>query len=66
MTQKKKLTLYLPEELLKETQEEADRHERSVSWLLQQAWLIARDQLRAKPGVPDIMPASPADRTPRR
>jgi uncharacterized small protein (TIGR04563 family) len=66
MAQKKKLTLYLPEEILKETQDEADRQDRSISWLLERAWLIARDQLQSMPGVSELTPILPDDRIPRR
>ena len=36
----------LPPELFKEIQTESNRQDRSYSWLVQQAWLIARDRLK--------------------
>lgn len=44
-----KITLYLPQELNDEIQAEAKRLERSVSFVLQQAWLIAKDQIAEFP-----------------
>ena len=42
-TDKRKQSLYFPEEMLKEIQEEANRQDRSLSWVVQQAWKIARE-----------------------
>ena len=36
-TDKRKQSLYFPEEMLKEIQEEANRQDRSLSWVVQQA-----------------------------
>jgi uncharacterized small protein (TIGR04563 family) len=67
MAQKKKLTLYLPDNILQELQEEAERQDRSISWLLQTAWMISREPLRAMPGVQDVAPILPTspNRLPR-
>ncbi len=54
MAAKVKLTLYFPEELLKEAQNEAERQDRSISWIVQQAWRIARDQLKSYPSIDDL------------
>ena len=35
------------EELLKEIQEEANRQDRSLSWVVQQAWKIARERIKS-------------------
>ncbi len=43
---KRKQSLYFPEEMLKEIQAEAARQDRSRSWIVQKAWLIARDTPR--------------------
>ena len=45
---KNKKSVYLTEQIIDELQTEASRQERSVSWLLQRAWLIARDQIKAQ------------------
>ena len=35
---KRKQSLYFPEDMLKEIQDEANRQDRSLSWIVQQAW----------------------------
>ncbi|MCL2325323.1 MAG: TIGR04563 family protein [Proteobacteria bacterium] len=50
MATKQKLTLYFPQDLLEEARLEAQRQERTVSWILQKAWQIARDNIRDLPG----------------
>ena len=47
MKDKRKQSLYFPEELLAEIRREADRQDRSLSWAVQQAWRLAREQIRA-------------------
>lgn len=54
MSDKRKQSLYFPEEMLKEIQEEAYRQDRSLSWIVQQAWRIARPELGKYPSVNDI------------
>ncbi len=51
MAAKEKLTLYFPPELLEEAKREAQRQERSISWIMQTAWMVARDHLKAMPGI---------------
>jgi uncharacterized small protein (TIGR04563 family) len=53
-TDKRKQSLYFPEEMLREIQEEANRQDRSLSWVVQQAWKIARDRIKAFPAVNDV------------
>jgi uncharacterized small protein (TIGR04563 family) len=48
---KRKQSLYFPEEMLKEIQEEATRQDRSLSWIVQKAWRIARNEIRKYPSV---------------
>jgi uncharacterized small protein (TIGR04563 family) len=48
---KRKVTLYFNSGMLAETQKEAIRQDRSVSWIIQAAWKIARDEVRKLPGV---------------
>jgi uncharacterized small protein (TIGR04563 family) len=55
MAAKKKLTLYFPEDMLQETKEEALRQDRSLSWIIQTAWRIARDEMRGYPGVNELI-----------
>lgn len=52
-TDKRKQSLYFPEDMLKEIQEEASRQDRSMSWIVQQAWKVSRDQIARVPGVDD-------------
>ena len=54
MAAKKKLTLYFPEDMLEETKLEAARQDRSISWIIQTAWRIAREDMRRYPGVDDL------------
>ncbi len=55
---KRKQSLYFPEEMLRQIQEEATRQDRSLSWIVQQAWRAARAQIAKMPGMED-MGASP-------
>jgi uncharacterized small protein (TIGR04563 family) len=50
-TDKRKQSLYFPEEMLREIQEEASRQDRSMSWIVQQAWKVSREQIARVPGV---------------
>ena len=54
MAAKKKLTLYFPENLVNETKQEALRHDRSMSWIIEMAWRIARDQIESMPGIAEL------------
>jgi uncharacterized small protein (TIGR04563 family) len=47
---KKKVTLYFNAAVLGETQHEAIRQDRSISWIIQAAWRVARDEVRKLPG----------------
>lgn len=54
MSSKVKLTLYFPEELVEETKQEALRQDRSVSWIIQMAWLMARERIKDLPGLEEL------------
>ena len=54
---KRKQSLYFPEEMLREIQEEAKRQDRSLSWIVQQAWKAARAQIAKIPGTDDFGPS---------
>ncbi len=58
-TDKRKQSLYFPEDMLKEIQHEAARLDRSLSWIVQQSWKRARDRLREIPASTDEGPAEP-------
>lgn len=53
--------LYFPGEMLTELQNEARRQDRSISWLIQQAWRIARKELRRIPSTTDYLPGAKSD-----
>ena len=59
-TDHRKQSLYFPEEMLREIQYEATRMDRSLSWVVQQAWKVARRQLAKVPGINDPAPSDPA------
>ncbi len=54
-TDKRKQSLYFPEEMLREIQDEANRQDRSLSWIVQQAWKIARTEILRFPSVNDVI-----------
>jgi uncharacterized small protein (TIGR04563 family) len=60
-TDKRKQSLYFPEEMLKEIQDEANRQDRSLSWIVQQAWRIARTEIMRFPSVNDVLEAGSRD-----
>lgn len=51
---KRKQSLYFPEEMLKEIQTEATRQDRSLSWIVQKAWKLARKDIMKFPSVNDL------------
>jgi uncharacterized small protein (TIGR04563 family) len=58
-TDHRKQSLYFPEDMLQEIQREAERQDRSISWIVQQAWKVARSDIRRMPSVNDVMPTPP-------
>jgi len=50
-----KQSLYFPEHMLEEIQKEAKRQDRSISWIVQQAWKVARGELRRIPSANDVI-----------
>jgi uncharacterized small protein (TIGR04563 family) len=54
---KKKVTLYFSGGMLAETQQEAIRQDRSISWIIQAAWRIAREEVRRLPDLSRPVPA---------
>jgi len=55
---KKKVTLYFSAAMLEETQREAIRQDRSISWIIQAAWRMSRDEVRKLPSVAGL-PVAP-------
>jgi uncharacterized small protein (TIGR04563 family) len=60
VSQKRKVTLYFNSAMLAETQKEAIRQDRSVSWIIQAAWRIAREDVRRMPSS-GLAPVASAD-----
>jgi uncharacterized small protein (TIGR04563 family) len=48
---KRKQSLYFPEEMLEEIKREAERQDRSLSWIVQKAWNIAKTDIAKYPSV---------------
>lgn len=59
---KRKQSLYFPEDMLAEIQGEAKRLDRSLSWIVQQAWARARAKLKAVPATNDAADGMPDPR----
>jgi len=53
---KRKQSLYFPDEYLDEIRAESLRQDRSMSWLVQKAWEIARDSIKSFPSANDYIP----------
>ena len=51
---KRKQSLYFPEDMLQEIQAEAARQDRSLSWIVQKAWKIARKDIMKYPAVNEL------------
>ena len=51
ISDKRKQSLYFPEEMLKEIGAEATRQDRSLSWIVQKAWKAARKEIMSIPSV---------------
>lgn len=49
LTDKRKQSVYFSDLLLAEIEREATRLDRSLSWIVQRAWRIARDEIRRAP-----------------
>ena len=50
---KRKQSVYWPVDMLDEIQKEALRQDRTVSWIGQRAWKIARDEILLYPSIND-------------
>ena len=53
--QSRRQALYFPADMLAELQSEAHRQDRSISWLIQQAWKVARSELAKIPSTTDYI-----------
>ncbi len=59
-TDKRKQSLYFPDDMLNEIMKEAIRLDRSLSWMVQRAWRVAYDEVRKFPSVDDLVAAPEA------
>ena len=50
---KRQQSVYFPVDMLDEIQKEALRQDRTVSWIVQRAWKIARDEILLYPSIND-------------
>lgn len=58
---KRKQSLYFPESMLEEINEEALRLDRSLSWIVQRAWKTARPEIRKIPSSRSVDEPEPSD-----
>ena len=67
-TDKRKQSLYFPDDMLDEIMKEAIRLDRSLSWMVQRAWRVAYDDVRRFPSLgylgaaPEAATMTPAHR----
>lgn len=61
-TDKRKQSLYFPEEMLEEIKHEAARLDRSLSWIVQRCWNISRAKLKEFPSTTEEPGALPDPR----
>ncbi len=55
---KRKQSLYFPEKMLNEIKKEAIRQDRSLSWIIQRTWLVARKELKKIPSANEVFGGS--------
>ena len=60
-SEKRKQSLYFPEEMLKEIGAEATRQDRSLSWIVQKAWKAARKDIMSIPSAESLAPDQDED-----
>jgi uncharacterized small protein (TIGR04563 family) len=51
---KRKQSLYFPEAMLEDIKAEAKRLNRSLSWVVQRAWKVAKKDVKNLPGVNEV------------
>ena len=61
MSDKRKQSLYFPEDYLDEIRAESIRQDRSMSWIVQKAWEIARGRVKDFPSANDFLPDDSSD-----
>jgi len=58
---KRKQSLYFPEDYLDEIRAESIRQDRSMSWIVQKAWELSRDKVTQFPSANDFLPGGDED-----
>ena len=53
-TDKRKQSLYFPEDMLEDIRQEANRLDRSLSWIVQRCVRVALPEIRKLPSVNDV------------
>jgi uncharacterized small protein (TIGR04563 family) len=61
MPQTRRQALYFPADMLEELMSESKRQDRSISWLIQQSWKLARVELARVPSTTDYLPRDEAE-----
>ena len=51
MIDKRKQSLYFPADMLAEVHAEANRLDRSLSWIIQRAWILAKEKIGEIPSI---------------
>ena len=53
-SQGERQSIYFPKEMAEEIKAEALRQDRSISWIIQKAWRIARPKMQQLPGANEL------------
>ena len=61
MADKRKQSLYFPEDMLDDIRHEANRLDRSLSWIVQRCVRIALPEINKLPSVNEIEPSDDSD-----
>ena len=56
ITDPRKQSLYFPDAMVREIEAEAERLDRPMSWVVQRAWLLARERIHAIPSQVEALP----------
>jgi uncharacterized small protein (TIGR04563 family) len=54
MSAKQKLTVYVNDEIFEEMKAEADRQDRTVSWMVEMCWRLSKHKMQTLSGVADL------------
>lgn len=54
MSVKQKYTLYVSVDVYEEMKAEADRQDRTVSWMIEHCWRLSRARIQTYPGVSEL------------